>query len=211
MRTKSSTGVPAPASIVDISEPVYGALCGYAGKINGLLATPLVQANLKLAASLDDLLGAVYALIQANQLGFANRTNRATSICAVEALARQIATGDVEVDKRWLAGFYFNNALFRIAAVCHRVLQIVLTGKDAGVNKYRAKAEGLYQGWTGGKLSMVHGEVITLKHTPEGVFSGRTVTYDDASSALGELLALIEFYTAGRQSKTQPSARAPTP
>jgi hypothetical protein len=179
---------------LDFSDPVYGALSGYAGRIAKLLTAPTVRANPDIAGSLDDFLGAIYALIQAKQHEFANRTGP-IEIAAVEKRAVQIAAGHVRTDGKWIAGFHLNNALFRTAAVYHRMLKIV-TGKDSYVPVLRPVAQTLYPGWTSASLDLVHSQVNDLKHTPRGVHDQRTVTYAEATSAVGELLALIEAWTA---------------
>jgi hypothetical protein len=101
-----------PALTLDLGDPTYGALSSYAGRIGKLLTAPAVRANPDLAGSHDDFLGAVYALIQAKKLDFADRAGP-IEIAAVEKRAQKIATGNVRTDGKWVAGFYFNNALFR--------------------------------------------------------------------------------------------------
>lgn len=179
---------------LDLTDPIHAALSSYAGRIGKLLTASSVQGNLDLAGSLDDFLGAVYALIQAKQHSFADRTGP-IEITAVQERAQKIAVGQVRIDGKWVAGFYFNNALFRIAAIYHRhrVLKIVV-GKKAYVTKLVPKAKTLYPQWTNSKLDAVHDQVNDLKHTPRGVYDQRTVTYDDAVAAVGELLVLIEAW-----------------
>jgi hypothetical protein len=179
---------------LDLADQTYAALSGYAGRIAKLLTAPAVQANPDLAGSLDDFLGAVYALIQAKQQGFADR-HGPIEIAAVEKRAQVIATGRVRTDGKWIAGFYFNNGLFRTAAIYHRVLKIVV-GEKAYVPVLLPKTQALYPQWTNAKLDIVHNQVNDLKHAPRGVHDQRTVTYDDAVAAVGELLSLIEAWTA---------------
>src|ERR1700728_1014838 len=97
-----------PTLTLDRSDPTYGALSGYAGRIGKLLTTPAVRANPDLAGSHDDFLGAVYALIQAKKHDFADRTGP-IEIAAVEKRAQKIAAGKVRTNGKWAAGFYFNN------------------------------------------------------------------------------------------------------
>lgn len=177
---------------LDLTDPTHAALSNYAGRIGKLLTAPAVQANPDLAGSLDDFLGAVYALIQAKEHGFADRTGP-IEIAAVQKRAQKIAVGQVRTDGKWIAGFYFNNALFRTAAIYHRVLKIVV-GEKAYVPVLVIKAQALYPQWTNSKLDTVHDQVNDLKHTPRGVYDQRTITYDDAVAAVGELLVLIEAW-----------------
>jgi hypothetical protein len=179
---------------LDLTAPTHAALSNYAGRIAKLLTAPAVQANPDLAGSLDDFLGAVYALIQAHAHGFADRAGP-IEITAVQKRAQKIAVGQVRTDGKWIAGFYFNNALFRTAAIYHRVLKIVV-GEKAYVPVLVIKAQALYPQWTHSKLDTVHDQVNDLKHTPRGVYEQRTVTYDDAVAAVGELLVLIEAWAS---------------
>ncbi len=183
-----------PALGLDPSDPVHAALMGYAGRIAKLLTAPAVRTNPDAAGSLDDFLGAVYALIQAKQHSFSNRTGP-IDITAVEKRAVQIAAGRVRTDGKWIAGFYFNNALFRTAAVYHRFLKVI-TATNGYVPALRPIAQTLYPAWTSTSLDMVHSQVNDLKHTPRGVHDQRSVTYADAVNAVDELLALIEAWTA---------------
>jgi len=184
-----------PVLRLDLGDPTYGALSSYARRIGKLLAAPPVRKNPDLAGSYDDFLGAVYALIQAKKHDFADRTGP-IEIAAVEKRAQMIATGKVRTDGKWVAGFYFNNALYRTAAVQHRILKIITKKNDVQVPKLRKEAKSLFSQWTSDKLDMVHSEVNDLKHTPSGVHDQRTVTYQDAVAAVGELLTLIELWTA---------------
>jgi hypothetical protein len=184
-----------PTLALDLIDPTYAALSRYAGRIGKLLTEPAAQGNPALAGSLDDFLGAVYALIQAKQHDFTDRAGRPIEIAAVEKRAAQIAAGRVRTDGKWIAGFYFNNALFRTAAVYHRILKIIV-GEEAYVPVLFPKAQALYPGWTSVGLAKVHNQVNELKHAPRGVYDKRTVTYRDAVAAVGELLDLIETWTA---------------
>ncbi len=174
-----------------LDDPTEAALSKFAGRIGTLLTGPAVRISPDLAGSLDDFLGAVYALIQAKRHDFTDRADRPIEIAAVEKRALQIAAGRVRTEGKWIAGFYFNNALFRTAAVYHRVLKIIV-GKSAYAPALRIEAQALYPRWSSDNLSIVHGQVNDLKHTPRGLHDQRTVTYAIALAAVGELLDLIE-------------------
>jgi hypothetical protein len=89
--------------------------------------------------------------------------------------------------------------------VQHRILKIITKKNDVQVPKLRKDAKVLFPQWTSDKLDMVHSQVNDLKHTPRGVHDQRTVTYQDAVDAVGELLNLIELWTAANvRSTTQP-------
>lgn len=190
---------------LDSADHIHAVLSNYAGKIARLLSRLDTQANPDFAGSLDDLLGAVYALLQAKQHGFTNRTSP-IQISAVEKRAQKIAEGKIRLSGKWIAGFYFNNALFRIAAVYHRVLKIIVGGNDH-VPVLVPKARRLFAQWTNSKLAIIHREVNDLKHTPRGVHDQRMVTYDDAVAAAGELLSLIEQWASTKSAAEQTPLR----
>lgn len=193
---------------LDLTDPANAALTGYAGRIGTLLTQPGVTANTNLAGSLDDFLGAVYALIQAKQHGFTDRT-APIDITAVEKRAHMIAAGKVRLNGKWIAGGYFNNALFRTAAIYHRVLKIIVGG-NGFVPALLSGAQALYPQWTSGNLNLVYAQVNDLKHTPRGVYDQRTVTLAAAVAAVGELLDLIEGWTAAN-APVPPQQQGTTP
>ncbi len=202
----------ASSTTLDLEDDAtYKTLFGYAGRIGKLLTAPTVLANPDLAGSLDDFLGAVYALIQARHHKFTDRAGRPIDIKPVTQRAVQIAKGKVRTNGQWIAGFYFNNALFRTAAVYHRILKIVVGKQKAYVPELLPDARKCYPRWTCAKLDKVHSQVNDLKHTPRGVHDQRTVTYDDAVAAIGELLDLIEAWTAATAPTTSKPLRTQTP
>src|ERR1035437_9514398 len=83
---------------LDLAEPILKALSGYASRIANLLSVSGVQANPDLAGSLDDFLGAVYALIFAKEANFADRLSRSIDIGAVKIRAGQVANGKIRID-----------------------------------------------------------------------------------------------------------------
>jgi len=174
---------------INIHDPTYAPLFQAASRLANLLKPPTAKSNSELPASLDDFLGSVYALIFAKQRGFKNRPDRSTSIAAIEKLARQAAAGELRTDGKWIAGFHFNSALFRIAAVSHRILQIVV-GRDDCVPTLCDEAEKLYpkwkpgHHWSNGNVRKVYREVNKLKHKRKGLLERRNVAYEDALAAV---------------------------
>src|SRR6059036_133007 len=114
---------------IALSEPTYAGLARFASRIATLLALPVVKKNPAMLGTLDDLVGAIYALIFAKESDFTNRSDRPIEIAAVGRRATQLANGRVRDDGKWMAGFHFNSAMFRMSAVYHRVLKTV-TGKE---------------------------------------------------------------------------------
>lgn len=198
MSTGEDSSRPGSPLQIDLNDTIYVALSRSAGRIGKLLSLRTVQTNADLAGSLDDFLGAIYALILAKQGGFTDRLTRPIEIAAVEKRAEQIAAGKVRTDGKWMAGFHFNSALFRTAAVYHRILKIVV-GRVAYVHSLRSDALQLYRqwnhsDWTCDKLDMVHSQVNDLKHRPRGIYDQRSVAFQDAVTAVAELLDLIEAW-----------------
>jgi len=177
----------------------------FARRIKVLLDSQKVQSSASMQSSLDDMLGAVYTLIYARHHDYDDRRHALgpQDIQAVGVRAADMSTGGVRTEGKWTAGFYFNNALFRISAVYHRALKIV-TGKEHEKNEIyigtlRPIAESLFQnwenrGWTNTNLAKLHKEVNELKHMPDGIYQGRDVQFTEAVGALDELLTLIESW-----------------
>ncbi len=187
---------------IEITDTSYQALAGFGGRLAGLLGNMAVQSDPNAVGSLDDLLGAVYSLILARHHHFVDRTDRAIELEALRKRAEQVQRGDVRIDGKWIAGWHFNSALFRVAAVYHRLLKVV-SGQPATqdfVGTLRPKVEALYKQWTkvdwsSNSVQAIHTEVNTLKHTPQGVHSGRTATFEDAVAGIDELLNLVEAWS----------------
>lgn len=136
---------------LDLTDPIESKLAEAARRIGLLLSESIVSNNKEMSSSLDDFLGTVFSLIQAKHYNFQDRTNRQIDIKPVGSRAFQIGKGKVKTDGLWVAGFYFNNALFRIAAVYHRVLKIV-TSRDEYVPSLQKSALSQYSGWDSTQL-----------------------------------------------------------
>ncbi|MGA2988913.1 MAG: hypothetical protein ABSD88_00455 [Candidatus Korobacteraceae bacterium] len=196
--------MPEYFSVEQDQSGVCGQLSEFASRIGTLL-----EANIRsrgLSACLDDLLGAVYSLFYATRHEYTDRTQElnAAAMKHVTHRARSMAQGRIRTDGKWTAGFYFNNTLFRLAAVYHRSLKVV-TGKEETEMKvgpllliaqeaFRALRQ---EDWKNCKLHEIHRQVNGLKHTGSGIYGGRKVLFKDAVEAIEELLVLIE--TLGHQ------------
>lgn len=197
--TEKTTALPS----LDLNDPIEAQLTGCARRISQLLNSPAVAADAEAQSSLDDFLGAVYALIRARFKKFQDRPGRPIDIKFVAQRAAKIAGGRIKTDGLWIAGFYFNNALFRTAAVYHRMLQVA-TGQDGYVPALQLAALTRYPNWNSIKLFKVHSQVNELKHEPQGVYHGRLVTYEDALTAACDLLDLIEAWAAANTPAPKP-------
>lgn len=182
-------------------DAVFQPLSELAGRIADLLERPELQSQPSLLACLDDLLGAVYSLMYATYHDYADRIQPLGSndLANVLIRARDMSNGRLRTDGKWAAGFYFNGALFRLAAVYHRSLKVVTNneGKKLYVpdllplanNKFKAKHGS---DWNNANLSKIHDEVNSLKHTSDGIQSGRTALFEEAIQAMAEITNLIE-------------------
>ena len=186
---------------IDLADRVFKRLAGFASRIAAVLERPGVQSNPHLLGALDDFLGAIYALIFAKQRDFIDRTGQSIQPDKVLKRAKQLRNGKVRTEGKWIAGFHFNSALFRLAAVNHRVLKIVIGQPSTGKNvpTLRTAADKLYlactkQKWSRQNIDKVHAEVTDLKHTPKGKFYRRNVKYVVAVNSVGEVLDLIEAW-----------------
>jgi hypothetical protein len=187
-----------PSLRLDFTDPGDKELAGYGARIAMLLLSPHAEKNHFLVATLDDFLGALYALIFArhNNRPFEARSGP-IEVQWVVKRAENVAEGTVRTSGNWLAGFYFNSALFRIAASYHRGLKVMLNNEASRLNKPQL-LEGIelvFPRWQHKNLDEVYDEVNDLKHSPEGVFSSRSVSRKEAYAAVAELLELFELWS----------------
>jgi hypothetical protein len=187
---------------INLNDEPYKALAGYGSRLVGLLGNTEVRSDADAIGSLDDLLGAVYSLIFAKHYHFVDRPDRAIEIDAIRKRAEQIQRGVVRIDGKWMAGWHFNNGLFRVAAVYHRLLKVASGQPDLKrpMAKLLLDVKIIYRQWTGADWINDHAQVIyeevnTLKHTPEGVYSARKATFDDAIAGIDELLRLVDAWS----------------
>ncbi|HVS89310.1 MAG TPA: hypothetical protein VHF01_13955 [Candidatus Acidoferrum sp.] len=147
-------------------------------------------------ATLDDFLGVLYALIFAKHNNFEERSGP-IEVPAVVKRAENVAEGTVRTSGKWLAGFYFNSALFRIAAAYHRGLKVV--SRNETCRLYKADllkiVEPEFPKWQHTNLDNVYDEVNDLKHEAEGLFNSRNISREEARAAVAELLGLFELWT----------------
>lgn len=174
-----------------------------ATRLNDLLADARVCDNPNSCACLDDLLGAVHALYLARFYGFVDRTDHPIETAVLLTRARDLSEGSIRIDGKWAAGFYFNGALFRLAAVFHRLLKLILdkTNSREFTPALQKEAAQRYpnwfsEGWTNLRVSDVYAEVNTLKHTTTGVIVSRTVSFHRALASLDEILNIAERWHA---------------
>jgi hypothetical protein len=179
--------------------PDYAELSKSAGRITGLLKLSKIRSRQDAVGALDCFVGAIYGMILAKKGNFKDRLDCSIDINAVVRRAEDAAAGAIRTNGAWMAGFHFNDALFRTAAVYHRVLQVVVNCKNGRIEDLRPKACELYRRWTSDdwlsdNLETVRKQVNKLKHQPEGLFRGRQAQFTHVVSAIGELLVLLEAW-----------------
>ena len=121
-------------------------------------------------ALLAHLVGAVHSLRKAVDLsrdGYSDEHALPDFKDRVLATAKAIASPGKSLDPAWEAGYFFNSALMRIAAVNDRL--------------------GKYEGDRPDFTPEVRREVNRIKHDIEGILAGRQVTLDDALSSIWKL------------------------
>ena len=122
------------------------------------------------------LVGALYGLSKAVELGYVDRTGTSLPVDysgELRRVAQGLVTSDEVNDRGWLAGFYFNSALTRLAPICERL------------GKYAGKREDL--------IPSIREEVNRLKHDTNGVLCGRTVGLSDAVDAASMLVTAVSI------------------
>lgn len=182
---------------LDLADSGNKRLADYGARILKLFEWPHAQQNHFLFATLDDLLGVLYALIFAkcNTRPFTGR-KEPVEVQTVIKRAEHVARGMVRTSGNWLSGFYFNSALFRIAASYHRGLKVVSGKETSGLQKGQLLeiVEAVFPSWRHSELDNIHNEVNQLKHDGNGLFQTRTVTWKQAQSAVEELFELFELW-----------------
>jgi hypothetical protein len=135
----------------------------------------------------DYIVGAQYSLTKAIEIGFVDRvgtwhtTYRRNLPTYVESIAAQ-----KPVNKRWLAGSYFNSGIQRLAACFDRVPKLLgASGGNAGERMKKVNG-GSYVAW-----GRVYKEINAFKHAIEGRAAGRMVSMEDAVQAFEETLTLL--------------------
>jgi hypothetical protein len=172
-------------------------------RIDKLLNNPGIKDNDEAMSILDDLLGAVYALVFANHHYFENRTNKPIEKDPVLTRASQIRNCKIRIAGKWIAGWHFNSALYRIAAVYHRLLKLVTNINCEKVEGCLHEAKNKYN-WTNFITDKIYREVNYLKHRRKGIYASRTARIKNAVSGMDELLLLFEKWRESLAAKQKP-------
>ncbi len=138
--------------------------------------------------TLDYAVGALYGLERAVELNFVDRPGKS------EAAYRPFLTKYVhditegrDLNRVWLAGFYFNSAIQRLAACYERVPKLLGGVGESAHDRMASVNKGKCDDWR-----RVYGEVNAFKHDPKGRWKGRKVTMENAVNAMGQFIAFME-------------------
>jgi hypothetical protein len=136
----------------------------------------------------DYILGALYGLSRAIEIGFIDRpagwhnTYRPHLPQYVGCILEKKKLND-----KWLAGFYFNSAIQRIAACFDRIPKSLgATGPNARARMAKVSEQTMVA-W-----DKVYTEVNALKHDVTGRAQGRTVGIEDAVNAFTEVVGFLK-------------------
>jgi hypothetical protein len=147
--------------------------------------------------TLDYVLGALFGLLQAETTGFKERIGGYVPEyhAHVANYAMNLSEGR-QLNSVWLAGFYFNSGIQRLAAAFDRVPKMLgaankgmVDGKKKPTTARDRMTEVNSGDWA--NWEKVYDEVNAFKHSPEGRATGRTVTMEDAVAASAEVLDLL--------------------
>lgn len=137
--------------------------------------------------TLDYVLGALYGLTLAYNLGYADRPGSQVSVYRpyLADYALRIPLNQ-NIDGLWKSGFYFNSGIQRLASAFDRIPQM-LGAKESTAKKRMAKVNPAgCPHW-----ELIYDEINVFKHDPVGKAAGRTALMSDAVAAFEEMLTLI--------------------
>lgn len=143
---------------------------------------------------LDVLTGAVFALLRARELEYKHRDGQLTNQYLQNLILRleRMQQGKLPQKHGWLAGFYFNSAIQRIAAAGEQ-LEGILTRCEREARRNGKQVKGLAPLPF---LRQVRDEVDRFKHDETGLERGRDVTPSLALDALEEIIGEFDAHKA---------------
>lgn len=143
-------------------------------------------------AILDVIAGAIFAAFRATELEYKHRDLELSDKYLQNLTMRLERMADGRLPKKhgWLAGFYFNSAIQRIAAAGEQL---------AGILKRlerQAKRQGKETEASNNlpALDEIREEVNRFKHDETGLERGRRITPSSAVKALSEIVQTLEKY-----------------
>lgn len=140
--------------------------------------------------------GAIYALRRAEELSYVSKQDagrglrmwgEAKQICQTLAKA-----GTLPEMGEWLAGYFFNDGIIRIAvAYEHLVREVTGAGDNEDYDIDEAKRLGFRDAWLQ-SWDPVRREMNRLKHKTQKFVDGPLLTYDEAVQALDHLVDALD-------------------
>jgi hypothetical protein len=136
----------------------------------------------------DYILGALYGLSRAIETGFVDRSAgwHSTYRPNLPQYVERILKNETP-HERWLAGFFFNSAIQRMAASFDRIPKLLGASGPNARSRMEIVSPQKNVAWDG-----VYEEVNAFKHDIEGRASGRTVTLEQAIAAFVEIVQLLK-------------------
>jgi hypothetical protein len=166
---------------IDLTNAHLKELTGCAARVAKLVSrTP--APNVDQLGALDDLLGAIYALITAEELGYQGKTSQ-SDLKALRDRSNDVAAGKVRFDGSWMGGYHFNSALFRISAIFDRLPKALTCCHVTSEAAYRTK-KGIP--WDKKYAHKIRKQVNRMKHVPGGTFPARIPKRRPRRSAGGD-------------------------
>ncbi|MFL6437687.1 MAG: hypothetical protein ACJ71Q_08920 [Terriglobales bacterium] len=135
----------------------------------------------------DYMVGALYGLRKAIDLGFVDRPGGWHSSYRphLPQYVEAIQTGK-PLNQLWLAGFYFNSAIQRLAACFDRIPKLLQATGGTARTKMKSANKASYKEW-----DAVYNEINVYKHNTEGRATGREVGTAEAVAAFNQAVALL--------------------
>lgn len=155
-------------------------------------------------AILDVVAGGLFALLRAQELDYKHRAGPLSDAYLRNLALRlaRMAHGQLPRKHAWLAGFYFNSAIHRIAAAGEQ-LEGILTRIERRARRSRKQ---IPDSITLTSVRKVRNEVDRFKHDESGFEGGRNVPPALATHALEEILDALDSRKGALQG-VHPQAR----
>jgi hypothetical protein len=142
-------------------------------------------------AILDVIAGAIFAIFRARELEYKHRDGQLSDKYLQNLIGRleRMAEGRLPQKHGWLAGFYFNSAIQRIAAAGEQLAGIL---KRLDRAKERREVLEIFNALPA--LDQIRTEVNRFKHDETGLERGRDIPPSSAVTALSEIVKTLETY-----------------
>lgn len=156
----------------------------------------LIPSSPQQATPFNFTVGAIYALSRAEELGYVSKQDAGRGLGMwkeAKLICQTIAKTDALSEQgEWLAGYFFNDGIVRIAvAYEHLVREVTAAGDNEEYDLEKAKLLGFRDVWLHSWLP-VRKEMNRLKHKTRKFTDGPLLTYDEAVQALDHLVDALD-------------------